>query len=227
MKQVVVSELQTGMRINRERFHTLYEQTPEDFRAELIGGVVYVRGRVRVAHGHMCVVLGSVIHSYGVDTPGVEALLHVTLLLGDDSEPEPDILLRVLPEFGGQCQNTADDYVAGPPELIAEIAYCEGDIDLQAKHHDYSRYGVREYVVVTLEEKKIRWFDLPADRELEPDADGILRVRSFPGLWINCPALFQGDAEQLKTTLDSGLATPEHAAFIQQLSAARSRQTQS
>ena len=28
--------------MNREEFHRLYEQTPEGFKAELIGGIVYV-----------------------------------------------------------------------------------------------------------------------------------------------------------------------------------------
>lgn len=80
---------------------------------------------------------------------------------------------------------------------------------------------MREYVVVTLKEKKVRWFDLPANQELEADADGVIRVRSFPGLWLNFRALFQGDSTELRTTLDSGLATPEHAAFVTKLSEAR------
>jgi len=35
-------ELQTGDRMTRDEFHRAYSQMPEGFRAELIGGVVYV-----------------------------------------------------------------------------------------------------------------------------------------------------------------------------------------
>ena len=39
-----------GQRLGREEFHRLYETTPDDFRAELIDGVVYFKGRVGVHH---------------------------------------------------------------------------------------------------------------------------------------------------------------------------------
>jgi hypothetical protein len=45
--------LVSGQRLDRATFHDRYEQTAPDFRAELIGGVVYLRGRVDLAHGQM------------------------------------------------------------------------------------------------------------------------------------------------------------------------------
>jgi hypothetical protein len=35
-------ELHSGDRLSREEFHRLYSEMPEGFRAELIGGIVYV-----------------------------------------------------------------------------------------------------------------------------------------------------------------------------------------
>ena len=35
-------DLHTGDRMTREEFHRIYQQMPEDFEAELIGGTVYV-----------------------------------------------------------------------------------------------------------------------------------------------------------------------------------------
>jgi hypothetical protein len=66
----------------------------------------------------------------------------------------------------------------------------------------------------------LRWFDLRADQELQPDADGVFRLRTFPGLWIHGEALLAKD-RRLMATLEQGLATPEHAAFVNRLAAAR------
>ncbi len=44
-------ELQNGDRMTQQEFHRLYEQTPEGFKAELIGGIVYVASPLYPAHG--------------------------------------------------------------------------------------------------------------------------------------------------------------------------------
>jgi sugar lactone lactonase YvrE len=80
---------------------------------------------------------------------------------------------------------------------------------------------VLEYLVLCLREMQLRWFDLSANRELTADADGVLRVRCFPGLWINADALLARDARRMLATLDQGLASPEHAEFVRQLAARR------
>src|SRR5437016_8322564 len=165
-----IPELHSGDRMNREEFHRIYETMPEDFRAELIGGIVYVASPLRRRHGTSHLQLGSLFGVYEVQTPGVEAADNATILLGDEGEPQPDLYLRILPEFGGQSRTTADDYVEGAPELLAEIAHSSRAIDLHAKRDDYARYGVVEYLVVCLRERQLRWFDLRANQELSPDA---------------------------------------------------------
>jgi hypothetical protein len=92
---------------------------------------------------------------------------------------------------------------------------------LRTDAREYQRYLVLEYLVMCVKEEQLRWFDLQADRELKPDADGIYRMRTFPGLWINSQALFAQDYQSLMRTLEVGLATPEHNAFIQQLASQR------
>ena len=62
-----------------------------------------------------------------------------------------------------------------------------------------------------------RWFDLQADEEVKPAADGVCRMRIFPGLWINGQALFARDYKALMKTLEEGLATSEHQAFVEKL----------
>lgn len=218
-----VAELHNGDHMTREEFHRAYEKTPDGFKAELIGGIVYVASPLKRQHGTNHLPLGSLFFAYEGNTPGVESGDNATVLLGDESEPQPDLFLRILPENGGQSRHTADDYVQGAPELVAEIAHSSRAIDLHEKHDDYRRYGVLEYLVLTLRDQRLRWFDLRADRELGPDAEGIIRVQSFPGLWIDVAALFAKDYRRLMATLNHGLATPEHTAFVHALAAAGPR----
>ena len=216
-------ELHNGDRMTREEFHRIYEQMPEDFRAELIGGIVYVSSPLRRRHGIAHPALTTVLFAYTGHTPGVEVGDNTTVLLGPDGEPQPDLYLRILPECGGQSRTTDDDYVSGPPELVIEIAHSSRSIDLHLKRREYGRHGVLEYLVFSLADKQLRWFDLKADRELAADPDGVLRIRNFPGLWISGPAVIAQEYKALMDALNNGLATPEHAAFVARLAATGQR----
>jgi Uma2 family endonuclease len=198
---------------------------PEGFRAELVGGTVYVASPLKIRHGRPHVALATVFGSYEGNTPGVETGDSVTVVLGDESEPQPDLYLRILPEFGGQSRTSEDDYVDGPPELIAEIAYATYSLDLNAKRNDYQRHGVLEYLVASVKDRKLVWLDLRTGKEIALDGDGIARPRAFPGLWIDSAALFECDYHRLMATLQQGLASPEHAEFVQRLAAAGPKKT--
>ena len=213
-------ELRTGDRMTREEFHRLYEQMPENFRAELIGGIVYVSSPLGTPHSTSHPALSAVLFAYASSTAGVELGDNGTILLGEQSEPQPDLYLRILPAFGGQSRDVGI-YVQGAPELIAEVAFSSRAIDLHAKQHDYQRHGVLEYLVLSVRENRLLWFDLHDGRELKPDHDGVLRIRSFPGLWIHEGAVLARDFRLLMEWLERGLATPEHAAFVQRLAAAK------
>ena len=215
-------ELYSGDRLSREEFHRVYAAMPADFRAELVGGIVYVASPLKRRHGTNHLPLGTLFFTYEAHTPGVECADNTTILLGEDSEPQPDLLLRILPEHGGQTTTTDDDYVAGPPELIAEIAHSSHALDLHAKREDYRRYGVREYLVLCLQENQLRWFDLAANAERVPDAEGLCRLETFPGLWVHAEALLSKDYPRMMAALEAGLTTGEHADFVKQLSEAAS-----
>jgi Uma2 family endonuclease len=214
-------ELQNGDRMNREEFHRLYEQTPEGFKAELIGGIVYVASPLYPAHGKPHLHLGAVVVAYEARTPGVDASDNTTILLGNKGEPQPDLYVRILPEYGGQSSTGDNECVVGAPELIIEVASSSRAIDLHAKRKDYARYGVREYLVHCVSERTFRWFDLAGGTELHPDDAGIYRIKAFPGLWINGPAVLSRDYQTLMQTLEEGLASPDHATFVRELEARR------
>lgn len=133
--------------------------------------------------------------------------------------------LAVLPEFGGQSHINADDFLEGAPELTVEVALSSESYDLHAKLRDYHRAGVKEYLVVVLRQNKVIWHVRePASGHyapIKPDANGILKSPFFGGLWLNPDALFRGDTRALQETLKLGLASPEHAKFIEALNRRR------
>jgi hypothetical protein len=210
-------ELYSGDRMNRDEFHRIYARMPDDFRAELVGGVVYVPSPLKLPHARNHPLLSTLFVLYEARTPGVESCDNATVLLGEEAEPQPDLLLRILPEFGGQSTTTRDEYIAGAPELIAEIAHSSRAIDLHGKRVDYARYGVLEYLVYCLRERQLRWFDLRDDRELQAPQDQVLRLQSFPGLWIDLEGLLDRDHQRLLGTLQQGLDSAEHADFVKLL----------
>jgi Uma2 family endonuclease len=104
-------ELKNGDHMSQAEFHRLYQQMPEDLRAELIGGIVYVSSPPRRQHGVNHLPLGTVLFAYRGHTPGVECGDNTTLILCETGEPQPDLFLRILPEFGGQSSTNEDDYI--------------------------------------------------------------------------------------------------------------------
>ena len=73
-------ELCNGDHLTREEFHRIYEQMPKHFRAELIGGVVYVASPLKRRHGRIQMPLNTVIFLYEGSTPGVECSDNTTVL---------------------------------------------------------------------------------------------------------------------------------------------------
>ena len=217
-----IDELHSGDRMTREEFHCLYEQTPKHFKAELIGGIVYVASPLSRRHGRSHSLMNYVLVTYEGRTPGVETLDNTTTFLAEDSEPQPDLSLRVKPDHGGQSQNSADDdYVVGAPELVIEVAHSSKSIDLHAKRNDYARHVVKEYVVWIVKDGIFFWFDLRENVERPLRPENIIESFMFPGLWLDGPAVLAENHARLTATLEAGLATPEHAAFVKRLAEAK------
>jgi hypothetical protein len=101
------------------------------------------------------------------------------------------------------------------------IAHSGHAIDLHDKRREYQQYGAREYIVLSLRDRKFHWFDMESDRPIDADPDGIVRGRTFPGLWMDPAAVLTKNYQRLMEVLQQGLATPEHAEFVKRLAAAR------
>jgi hypothetical protein len=218
----VASGLVEGIRLDQPTFHALYEATPPGFRAELIDGVVHMPSPVGRSHGrsHRSVIVW--LSYYEENTPGLESLDNATTILGWRSELQPDALLRILPEYGGHSRNDGN-YVGGAPELVFEVARSTRYLDLGPKRNEYDRAGVLEYVVLAARPDDVLWFGRDGDSLVKKPIgeDGLYRSAIFPGLWLDPAALIRGDTKRLRAVLDLGLATPEHAAFVAKLAAAK------
>jgi Uma2 family endonuclease len=213
-------ELHNGDRMDAETFHRIYLEMPDNFKAELIGGVVYVASPLGLRHAETDGYLGALVMTYAGMTPGTQGGHGATVRLGEAVEVQPDLFLRILPECGGQSR-TEDNFVVGAPELIAEVAHTSWSIDMGRKYEDYRRNGVRDYLVLDLHDRQFRWFDLTVDQELRADADGVMRIRRFRGLWLNAAAILGGDFPAMRATLEAGMASAEYKEFAAQLSAER------
>jgi Uma2 family endonuclease len=165
--------------------------------------------------------LGFIFEVYRRATPGVKAIHGATTILGAESEPQPDLGLRILEEYGGRSRLTRRKYIEGPPELLAEISHSSIAIDLHQKKADYQRAGVQEYLVVCVDEQLLFWFDFKNQQSIVGNAQGIYRSHVFPGLWVHGPALLALESSRVEEVARQGLANPEHAAFVARLRAVR------
>ena len=220
-----VPELQNGDRLPRPEFERRYSAMPKVKKAELIEGVVYMPSPVsHQDHGRPHIMLATWLGSYWYATPGTDAGDNSTIRLDWENEPQPDAMLRILPQCGGQSADE-EPYIGGPPELVVEIAASSVSYDLHDKLRVYQRNGVREYLVWRVWDSAIDWFVLREGR-FEPlplTAAGHYQSGAFPGLWLDPAALIRGDFAQVTAVLQQGLASPEHSAFVARLQTASGR----
>jgi len=202
--------LESGDRLNRYEFERRYNGMPSLQKAELIEGVVYLPAALRFRshsqpHANLIIWLGN----YQVATPGIELGIEPTVRLDLDNEPQPDAVLLIDENAGGQAKLSEDDYIEGAPELVAEIAASSVAIDLHDKKRAYRRNGVQEYIVWQVCERRLDWFYLQQGEyvSLPVDEGNVIRSRVFPGLWLAVGDLLAGNMARVLSVLQEGLAS--------------------
>lgn len=220
MQTKFLPPLEHGDRLNRLEFERRSQEMTKLKKAELIDGVVYMAAALRyqghgLPHSHIMTWLGV----YSANTPGIELADNVTVRLDLDNAPQPDILLRIKSELGGQSRISEDDYIEGAPELIVEIAGSSASYDLHDKLNVYRRHGVKEYIVWQVYDKKIDWFYLEQGKyiNLQSDSIGLIESKIFPGLVLSTNAILEVDLAAVLTTLDQNIHTTKHQDFIKKL----------
>lgn len=209
--------LEPGQKLSLDEFLRRWEGIPHLKRAELIGGIVYMPSPLKADHGDGGFIAGTWLGVYSSQTPGTRGSDNATTIMDEDC-PQPDYLLRLLPEAGGRVR-IEKGYVSGAPEFVVEVCGSSADYDLGVKKDLYERQGVDEYVAVLLREKEVRWhrWEEGGYQVIAPDEAGIWRSNAFPGLWLDGTALLDGDLAKVLAMLQQGLESPEHAEFVARL----------
>lgn len=215
-----VPPLENGDRLTRDEFMRRYEAMP-NVKAELIKGIVYMSSPVRVKnHGKPHSKINGILFFYATNTNGIEIADNVTLNLDEDVNVQPDVVMWIDENCGGNAFVTNEDYLQGSPELLVEIAASTKSYDLYDKFDAYRSNGVKEYVVWRVLDEEIDWFALDENGKyvsLEQDESGIVESKVFKGLRLNIKALLDNDLQQVMNDLQNGIASKEHAIFVNSL----------
>jgi Uma2 family endonuclease len=144
---------------------------------------------------------------------------NATVRLDLDNEPQPDALLRIKTELGGQSRISEDDYIEGSPELIVEISGSTVSYDLYNKLTIYRRHGVKEYIVWRVYDQEIDWFILEAGEYVKlPIGDlGLMESRIFPGLVLSVDDMLKGNLAKVLGILQAEINSERHRSYCHQL----------
>ncbi len=215
-----VPELRAGDVLTRDEFERRYAAMPALKKAELIEGVVYMGSPVRYEqHGAPEQAFAAWLGFYRSLTPGLGSSGNTTVRLALDNEPQPDLLLWRPERAGGRSRVGADGYLEGPPEPVIEVAASSASYDLHQKLRVYRRNGVLEYVVHRVEDREVDWFLLEGGAYVrqQPDTNGLLHSRTFPGLALDGAALLRDDLAALRARVEREVGAPEHRASVSRL----------
>jgi Uma2 family endonuclease len=214
--------LLNGDHLSVPEFERRYEAMLDDGKAELIEGIVIMSPPISSDHGKANNLLGLLLGHYAAATPGVACAVNASLRLDGRNEYQPDVLLWI--ELGSMARTKvgADGLLEGRPELVAEIALSSHSFDLNEKKAVYQRNQIPEYIVwEMMDEPRLHWFALENGEyvSLTVRRDLVVCSRVFPGLWLDFPSLVVGKGfdKGLFRTLNKGLKSAEHKAFVKKL----------
>ena len=214
-----VPSLQAGDHLSRTEFERRYHTMPYVKRAELIEGVVYMPSPVYLQHGEPHANVMGWLFGYKLATPGLRLADNTSVRLDFDNEVQPDAVLFRDSDIGGHCRISSEGFIEGSPDLVVEVSSSTVSFDMNTKLRVYRRNGVQEYLVLLAQEERAVWHVLVEGeyQVMIPDERGVLRSQFFPGLWLHPERFWTGDLSGLMAVLNKGLASPEHASFVAQL----------
>jgi Uma2 family endonuclease len=151
-----VPPLKPGDHLTRDEFERRYDAMPRLWKAELIEGVVSIPALGGLRYGRPRCRLVGWMGVYAAATPGVDAGKNSTVWLDPVNEFQPDSLLLIEPRRGGQARISADDFIEGAPELVAEVTACGTSHEPDTtKIEVHWRNGVRESIVWRVNDREV------------------------------------------------------------------------
>jgi hypothetical protein len=153
--------LEAGDHLTPHEFERRYAAFPDLKKAELIEGVVSMPAPMRFnQHGSPHADVMAWLGVYRAGTPGVRVGDNSSIRLDLHNEPQPNVVMIVEPSCGGLAWIDEEGYLAGGPELVAEVAASTVNIARNSKMRIYRRNNVREYIIWREEDAAIDWFVL-------------------------------------------------------------------
>lgn len=215
-----IPPLENGDRLTREEFHRRYEAMPKNVKAELIKGIVYMASPVSLSkNGVPHARIMGFLSGYQMATKGLDLVDNVTYVADRNYEPQPDGVLRIHENYGGNSWKNESDYLEGAPELIVEVASSSVSYDLYDKLEIYERKRVQEYIVWRVLDRQIDWFGLTKGKyaKFRSNRTSMIESRVFPGLRLNVAAMLEDDTQTVLKDLRAGMAGRKYAAFVKKL----------
>ncbi len=214
-----VAPLCNGDHLSRVEFERRWDAMPHLRRAELIEGIVFMPPPTSEMHSGSHNDVFLYLARYASETAGVVSRITPSVRLDNKNEFQPDCLLRIESPALGRSRISADNYIEGAPELVAEVAVSSSDYDSHEKRDVYERLGVQEYLLWRVLDARLDWWTLRdgAYVALKPRHDGVHCSQVFPGLWLDLRALLAGEHRRVSTVLDKGLRSAEHTAFVKKI----------
>lgn len=126
-----------------------YADLAEHESYEMIDGKVYMMARPSINHSRVEKNIIEIFNRY-LDGKRCEAFNEVDVFFNEDDNFVPDIIIVCNPDI------VEDNGIYGTPDLIVEIASpSTARIDRMEKFMKYEKYGVKEYWIVSPNEKRV------------------------------------------------------------------------
>ena len=133
-----------------------YSQENEDY--EVINGKVYMMARPSTSHDQVQGNIRGAFKNY-LKGKRCRAFGEVDLFLSEDDNFIPDVMIVCDPEI------IEEDGIHGTPDLVVEIASpSTARRDRMEKFAAYEKYGVKEYWIVSPQEKRVEVYLRKDDR---------------------------------------------------------------
>ena len=134
-----------------------YEEWDEDFRCELIDGIIYMMAPPTLWHQNVVLEVGSVLRELLKGKkckPFVEAGVRLFPSIG---KTDKDVLLPDIIVVCDESKITGGMLCEGAPDIVFEVLSSSTKLrDLNVKKRIYKQAGVKEYWIIA-EEYAIRW----------------------------------------------------------------------
>jgi Uma2 family endonuclease len=171
-------------------FAEFLELIPEDQKADLLDGVIYLASPESSEHNDLLRWLTVILDQFIEDREiGRLTINKVAYRLSDRTAPEPDIGIVL----AARIDRIKSGYVEGPPDLAVEIVSPESvDRDYENKRHRYEEAGVLEYWIIDPLESAATFLIRERDRFVERiPQDHVYRSTVLPGLSLDVRWLWQ------------------------------------